>query len=195
LLRPGIRCRLLMSVSGPPGGVVLDTDGHPVIAIPDGLAVLDRASGSTELLMSSGGRLYLADTGIGERTTPPGRSCPAPGARLALPRPQPADPGAPVQPAPVPGKRPTSSMRSKAPISSRPTPETSTRRSSAMQMPTPPDDRSAELWRAGRQLLRGGNPQRSPEHGLGERPRFRPVPRRAGAGCWASNLVAAVGVV
>jgi L-arabinonolactonase len=41
-------------VSGPPGGVVLDTDGHPVIAMPDGLAVLDRASGSTELLMSRG---------------------------------------------------------------------------------------------------------------------------------------------
>jgi sugar lactone lactonase YvrE len=35
--------------TGQPGGVVLDTTGHPVVATPDGLAVLDRATGSTEL--------------------------------------------------------------------------------------------------------------------------------------------------
>jgi len=37
------------STPGQPGGVVLDSDGDPVIATPDGLAVLDRATGTTDL--------------------------------------------------------------------------------------------------------------------------------------------------
>ncbi|MCX4757224.1 SMP-30/gluconolactonase/LRE family protein [Kitasatospora purpeofusca] len=37
------------STTGQPGGVVLDTAGHPVVADPDGLRVLDPATGSTEL--------------------------------------------------------------------------------------------------------------------------------------------------
>ncbi|HEX6424525.1 MAG TPA: SMP-30/gluconolactonase/LRE family protein [Acidimicrobiales bacterium] len=37
------------STAGQPGGVVLDTAGEPVVAGPDGLAVLDRGTGATEL--------------------------------------------------------------------------------------------------------------------------------------------------
>ena len=36
---------------GPPGGVVLDTVGQPLVAAPDGLAVLDRTTGSTEVVV------------------------------------------------------------------------------------------------------------------------------------------------
>lgn len=36
-------------VNGQPGGVVIDSQGHPVVAMPDGLCLLDRASGSTAL--------------------------------------------------------------------------------------------------------------------------------------------------
>ena len=36
---------------GPPGGVVLDAVGQPLVAAPDGLAVLDRTTGSTEVVV------------------------------------------------------------------------------------------------------------------------------------------------
>jgi sugar lactone lactonase YvrE len=37
------------STSGQPGGVVLNVTGEPVVASPDGLAVLDRITGTTDL--------------------------------------------------------------------------------------------------------------------------------------------------
>lgn len=37
------------STPGQPGGVVLDTAGEPVLATPEGLATLDRSTGTTEL--------------------------------------------------------------------------------------------------------------------------------------------------
>jgi len=37
------------STAGQPGGVILSSDGEPVVASPDGLAVLDRDSGTTHL--------------------------------------------------------------------------------------------------------------------------------------------------
>jgi xylono-1,5-lactonase len=37
------------SVAGQPGGVVLDTEGEPVVASPEGLAALDRETGKTAL--------------------------------------------------------------------------------------------------------------------------------------------------
>jgi sugar lactone lactonase YvrE len=39
------------STSGQPGGVVLSSAGHPVVAAPGGLALLDRGTGSTDLLV------------------------------------------------------------------------------------------------------------------------------------------------
>jgi len=36
---------------GQPGGVVVDTRGRPVVAAPDGLAVLDRTTGTTEVVV------------------------------------------------------------------------------------------------------------------------------------------------
>jgi sugar lactone lactonase YvrE len=39
------------STHGQPGGVVLSSAGHPVVATPGGLALLDRGTGSTELLV------------------------------------------------------------------------------------------------------------------------------------------------
>ncbi len=39
------------STPGQPGGVALDALGEPVVATPSGLAVLDRATGTTELLV------------------------------------------------------------------------------------------------------------------------------------------------
>ncbi len=40
------------AVGGQPGGVVLDAAGRPLVAMPDGLAVLDRADGSTTPLVA-----------------------------------------------------------------------------------------------------------------------------------------------
>lgn len=37
------------STAGQPGGVVLDADGEPVVAAPEGLAVLDRTTGALDL--------------------------------------------------------------------------------------------------------------------------------------------------
>ena len=39
------------SVSGQPGGVVLTAEGKPVVATPEGLAVLDRHTGATRLIV------------------------------------------------------------------------------------------------------------------------------------------------
>jgi sugar lactone lactonase YvrE len=39
------------SVAGQPGGVVLDEGGDPIIATPDGLAVLDRGTGIMDLVV------------------------------------------------------------------------------------------------------------------------------------------------
>ena len=42
---------LWWSTPGQPGGVVLDSAGEPVVATPDGLALLDRARGTTSMLV------------------------------------------------------------------------------------------------------------------------------------------------
>lgn len=46
---PGTSSDCSWSTSGEPGGVVIDEAGEPVIAAPGGLAVLDRATGATDL--------------------------------------------------------------------------------------------------------------------------------------------------
>jgi sugar lactone lactonase YvrE len=45
-LDPASRAASSWPTYGQPGGVVIDTAGHPVVATPDGLAVLDRTTGS-----------------------------------------------------------------------------------------------------------------------------------------------------
>lgn len=50
-LDPGSGDDLSWPTPGQPGGVVLDGAGEPVVATPDGLALLDRATGATSLLV------------------------------------------------------------------------------------------------------------------------------------------------
>ncbi len=48
---PRSRADTSWSTGGQPGGVVVDTDGVPVVAAPDGLRALDEATGALELVV------------------------------------------------------------------------------------------------------------------------------------------------